>query len=303
MNLRNLDLNLLVSFDALFAERSVSKAAKKVFLSQPGMSCALARLRNYFGDELLVQRGREMVPTPMAEYLARPVRDALLQLQSIATSTVSFDPARSDRTIIMLASDYMGTVLLRKVVQRVSREAPGMRVELRWITQNYREEFERGHADFIFLPTQYIFKDHPSDALFEDKYTCVVWSKNSEIRGELSSDEYMNASHVCVDLGGGRIPTYDEWFLNQYPWRKRRVAAYVPHWGMALQFITGTPWVGTIHLRLAEMFAKQFSLRLVKPPSDIPVMKYQMQWHKHNNLDPSLKWFRELTKAVAGEME
>lgn len=115
MRFRRLDLNLIVYLDALLAERSVSRAAERVHISQSAMSDALARLRDYFQDKLFVQVGRSMVPTPLAQSMAQPVRDVLLQIESVASSNVQFDPLNSRRKIGILASDYVADVLLNKI--------------------------------------------------------------------------------------------------------------------------------------------------------------------------------------------
>jgi LysR family nod box-dependent transcriptional activator len=109
MRFRHLDLNLIIYLDALLAERSVSRAAERVHISQSAMSDALARLRVYFKDKLFVQVGRSMVPTALAASMLQPIRDVLLQVDSIASSNVQFDPRTSRRNISILASDYVPT--------------------------------------------------------------------------------------------------------------------------------------------------------------------------------------------------
>lgn len=129
MRFRHLDLNLIIYLDALFAERSVSRAAERVHISQSAMSDALARLRDYFKDRLFVQVGRSMVPTPLAQSIVQPIRDILLQVESVASANVQFNPRNSRCKIGILASDYVSDVLLQKVLLRLSREAPGISVE------------------------------------------------------------------------------------------------------------------------------------------------------------------------------
>jgi DNA-binding transcriptional LysR family regulator len=132
MRFHKFDLNLLVYLDALLTEKGVSKAAASVFISQSAMSLALARLRQYYGDDLLVQvAGRRMVLTSLAESLAAPVRDILLQMQSVATATANFDPSKSNRKFTIMASDYTVDVLLKRVVAQLFQKAPGIRIEMR----------------------------------------------------------------------------------------------------------------------------------------------------------------------------
>jgi len=119
MHYRHLDLNLLVALDALLTERNITEAGKRVFLTQSAMSGALARLREYFGDELLVQMGRRMVPTPLAETLAPQVREILLKIKATVETKPGFDPATSTRKFSLMMSDYCSTVLMTEVLPRL----------------------------------------------------------------------------------------------------------------------------------------------------------------------------------------
>ncbi|MGA3128431.1 MAG: LysR family transcriptional regulator [Candidatus Korobacteraceae bacterium] len=298
MRFRNLDLNLLVQLDALLAEKSVSKAAKRVFLSQSAMSDALARMRDFFHDDLLVRVGRAMAPTPLAQSLQQPVRDVLIQIRSIASSTADFDPANSNRKITMLTSDYMVDVLLKKVIPVAAQQAPGIQFEFAPFTSNFREEFARGHLDLMIIPEGYTSEDHPSETLYQESWTCVVWSKNTSVGKKISFEQYKKMGHVCVNLGEWRVPTYEEWFLKRYG-NIRRIEIVVPSFNMALQLVSGTQRIATCHLRHALMYAKQYSLRMVAPPFDIPPLKERVQWHKYMDRDPALVWFRGLLKSTA----
>src|SRR6188472_2558450 len=130
MNLGGLDLNLLVALDALLSERSVTRAAQRVGLSQPGMSNALARLRKQCGDPLLVRQGAVLVPTPRAEALAGPVRDALDLIRGAIEDPTPFDPARDRRSFRVSCSDYTVLMLIGPLVRGLAADAPGLAVEV-----------------------------------------------------------------------------------------------------------------------------------------------------------------------------
>lgn len=300
MRLKNLDLNLLVYLDALLDEKSISKAAERVFLSQSAMSNALGRLRDHFQDELLVQVGRTMVPTPLAQGLREPVRDVLIQIRSIASSSVDFDPAKSTRKITIMTSDYITDVFLNQVITRVWREAPGIRIELPPLTSGFNEHFERGRIDLLITPEHFLSEEHPSEPLYEDRFTCAVWSKNPLVGNRLSFEQYSTMGHVCVGLGEWRTTTYDGWLAKRYG-HVRNIEVLVPSFAMALKFVTGTHRLITCHMSHAQMYAKQYSLRLVDPPFEIPPLRERLQWHKHMDRDPALIWFRGVLKStVAG---
>src|ERR1700734_3109378 len=148
MNLHRLDLNLLVALDALLAERSITRAAQRLHLSPSATSGALARLRAYFGDELLSQIGRRMVPTPLGESLQASVRDCLLHVQATVDVRPQFDPLNSKRNFRLMLSDYVSTVLMPGALRRLQREAPGVTIELLANENEPWQALSRGGVDF-----------------------------------------------------------------------------------------------------------------------------------------------------------
>jgi LysR family nod box-dependent transcriptional activator len=298
MRFRHLDLNLIIYLDALLAEGSVSRAAERVHISQSAMSDALGRLRDYFQDKLFIQVGRSMVPTPLAASMLQPIRDILLQVDSVASTNVQFDPRNSRRNISILASDYVTDVLLNRALLRMSREAPGITAEIRPFTGSFVQYFEQGNLDLLITPRGYATERHPSATLHTEDFVCVVWKGNTKIGKRLTFDQDKNLGHIRVTLGDWRISTYDEWFLK-HRGEIRKIELIVPSFRMALQFVTGTERVLTCHRRHARMYAKQYDLKLVKAPFDIPPIELQMQWHKYRDQDPALTWFRGLLQSVA----
>jgi DNA-binding transcriptional LysR family regulator len=262
------------------------------------MSDALNRVRRHFQDELLVPIGKKMVPTPLAESLRQPLRNILLQVESVTSSTVQFDPTKSKRKLTVMASDYVSDVLLDKVILNMYRQAPGMQIELKNLTSSFVNDFERGQIDLLITPESYVSQSHPSEPLFEDPFTCAVWSGNKTIGEKLSFEQYKDAGHICVNLGDWRVPTHEEWVLKRYG-NVRKIEVVVSTFGKALQLIAGTNRIVTCHVRHAKLYSKTCSLRLLKPPFAIPPQKLSMQWHKYKDSDPALLWFRSALKATA----
>jgi len=298
MRFRHLDLNLIIYLDALLAERSVSRAAERVHISQSAMSDALTRMRDYFQDKLFVQVGRSMVPTPLAASMLQPIRDILLQVDSVASANVQFDPRSSRRNIRILASDYVTDVLLNRVLLRMSGEAPGISAEIRPFTGSFVQDFEQGNLDLLITPRGYASGRHPSATLYTEDFVCVVWKDNKKIGKRLTFEQYKNLGHIRVRIGDWRISTYDEWFLK-HRGDVRRIELVVPSFHMGLQFVAGTERVLPCHRRHARMYAKQYDLKLIQAPFDIPPIELQMQWHKYRDQDPALTWFRQLLQSVA----
>jgi DNA-binding transcriptional LysR family regulator len=153
MDFRNFDVGLLVALDALLTEKSVTRAGERLHLSQPATSIILGRLRQYFGDPLLVPSGRRMVLTPLAESLVQPVRSCLIQIQHTVASKTDFNPAASNRKFCLAASDYVTAILMPQVMEEAARQAPGIRFELVRLDESMNQRLEKGDIDFIIRPS------------------------------------------------------------------------------------------------------------------------------------------------------
>ena len=149
MRFDGLDLNLLVALDILLTEKNITRAGEKLFLSQPATSAALARLRDYFEDDLLVQVGRSMVLTPMGENLAKPVGDLLIQMRTVLNNKNKFDPSTAKRKFTVMASDYTGNVLLPRLNQLLYRLAPQCSIEQLMPSTEAEKQIERGKVDIL----------------------------------------------------------------------------------------------------------------------------------------------------------
>ncbi len=302
MDLHLFDLNLLVALDALLTERNVTRAGNRLNLSQSAMSGALARLRHYFHDELLVPVGRQMALTPVAQELVEPVRDILLRIRGTLGSKPQFEPLTATRHISLAVSDYVAEILMADVLRRARREAPHMTFELRAVGRRATEDLESGELDFLISPEGYVSASHPTYVLFEDTYTCVAWAGNDAIGRSLTLEEYLDLGHVVVSVAGAEQPgNYDEQFLRRASF-KRRVEILVPTFSLAPQLVVGTGRVTTITTRLAVKCAESLPLKLLPMPIAMPPMVEMLQWHKVNDYDPASQWFRQLLKAAVNDL-
>lgn len=302
MDLHLFDLNLLVALDALLTERNVTRAGNRLNLSQSAMSGALARLRHYFHDELLVPVGRQMALTPVAEGLVEPVRDILVRVRGTLGSKPPFDPLTATRHLSIAVSDYVTEILMADVLRRARREAPHVTFELRGVGRRATEDLESGELDFLISPDGYVSAGHPTDVLFEDTYTCVAWAGNESIGSSLTLDQYLELGHVVVSVAGAEQPgNYDEQFLRRSNF-KRRVEISVPSFSLAPQLVVGTGRVATITTRLAVKCARTLPLKLLPLPIAIPPMVEMLQWHKVHDYDPANQWFRRLLKEAINDL-
>jgi LysR family nod box-dependent transcriptional activator len=176
MHLGGLDLNLLVVLDALLTEKNVTRAGEWVCLSQSATSAALARLRQFFGDELLVPAGNRMMLTAQAMEMQDQVRDIILRADAITTNKAVFAPATATRHFRLMMSDYPATVLMPPALARIRTAAPGLTFQILPLPRTPSEHLDRGEVDLLVMPQQWTSARHPSEDLFEDHYVCVVWA-------------------------------------------------------------------------------------------------------------------------------
>lgn len=302
MRFNKLDLNQLVVLDALLNEKSVKRAAEKVFLSPAATSCALARLRDYFEDELLHQLGKTMVLTARAEALQKPVRDVLLQIQAITTTNPSFDAATSSRKITIEASDYVMVVYLADVLQRASSLAPSMQFDLRIVGTQSHDDLDSGEVDLLIVPEFFSAPNHPAERLFRDSWSCVCWEGNDIAGTKFSMKQFMAAGHVAIEWGAGRLQTFDENIAAKLGHARRREVT-APNFTVVPQLLVGTQRIATLQTHLARRLAASAPLRLLDCPLPVPQFFEAVQWHKFQEQDPALMWFRELLRSEAAKIE
>jgi LysR family nod box-dependent transcriptional activator len=301
MRFERLDLNLLVALDALLDERSVSLAADRIFLSQSATSSALGRLREYFGDDLLVVKGRQMVLTARAEQLVEPVRAVLEQIRTTISVSPPFDPATCDRTIRIMASDYVTEVLLSPVFAMTAEEAPLMRFEIHPMAEGPVDSLERGFVDLLLTVDFGMTADHPSQILFDDDYVVIGCAKNPEMKKPMTKELYFELGHVTCRFGKARVPAFDDWFMRRQK-QQRRIEIVAPSFLSIPGLVTGSKRIATIHRRLANRISDHAALIVRELPLAMPPIREGAQWHLSNNNDAAIRWFVEkLTLVAASE--
>ncbi|WP_027168888.1 LysR family transcriptional regulator [Mesorhizobium sp. WSM3224] len=301
MRFKGLDLNLLVVFDALMSERKLTAAARTINLSQPAMSAAVARLRDFFRDELFTMRGRALVPTPRAEGLAPAVREALLHIQLSIISWDVFDPAQSERRFRISLSDFMTLVFFQKVIERVAQEAPAVSFELLPLADDPNELLRRGEVDFLILPEVFISGSHPRATLFDDTLVCVGCPTNKLLSPQLTFEQYKSMGHVAPHFGRALQPSMEEWFLLEHG-IDRRIEVVVQNFSMIPPVLSGTDRIATVPSRLVEHFATSIPLRIVDLPWPLPAFTEIVQWPALHNSDSASIWMRGILMEEAARM-
>ncbi len=302
MRFKGLDLNLLVALEALLETRSVSVAARRMNLSQPAMSAALARLRAYFGDELLVASGKRMYPTAFAETVMPQLKACLADLDTLISNPTLFDPATSQRTFRILGSDYVTAAVLVPLVARLAEIAPGVRLDIVPVQDDASEQLEQGKADLLLTPDNYIHPDHPADVLLEERQVVVGWKQNPLFDAPLTEKAVFAAGHVAVAMGRDRTPSFADRQLLVMG-KSRRIEVTTGSFLAVPWLLQGTHRLAFLHERLARSVVKLFPLVWAPAPFDFPVMREMAQHHRAREADAGLGWLRRVMAEVVVEID
>ena len=297
MDIRNVDLNLLVALDALLAERSVSRAAVRLHLSQPAASALLARLRELFGDPLLLRSARGMLPTARALELLGPVRQVLDEIDAIVQPRAAFDPAGAVHTFTLSASDYVEYALLPMLVDYLERKAPGVRLEVRPLDlEMVAKQMESGEVDLCITGLQNAAAGLHLRPLYAERIVSVVRRKHPGVGARLTLDTFCSLEHILVSVrGSGFSGRIDEALAALG--RKRHARLAVPHFLLVPEIVARSDMISALPERLARGYAKR--LRIFEPPLDLQGFTVGEIWHERNQRDPAQQWLREVLAELA----
>lgn len=294
INLRNLDLNLLVTLDVLLAERNVTRAARRLNYSQPSVSVHLAKLREIFGDPLLLPGPRGMLATARAEELREPLREALESLERAVTPARPFNPADSERTWRVASSDSSGSTILLPAMTTIRAAAPGTRLAvLDLVPSHLAKQAEQGEIDLAFHTSDGSPLDLRRRTLFAERYVLAGRMGHPHLRPELTLAEFCKLEHVIVspDRGGFYGVTDD---VLAKAGLKRKVVLSVPHFLFMMSVLASTDLVAMLPSRLVR---NAQTLQVIEPPVDVPGYEMVMLWHERSHRDPAHQWLREIIAA------
>ncbi len=291
MRLHRLDLNLLIVLDILLAEQSVSQTAQRLSMTQPAISNALSRLRLHFDDDLFVVMGRRMVPTPLCESLAEPVRRIIAELSIIAEARPTFDPSTADRTTSIICSDYVFLVFLSEALRKLSVIAPNLKVRVLLTNENMAELLRSGRADFGIFPEQRTVEGMPQAPLFDDSFSVIAWTGNPDVTGGLSTEKYLELKHVSTSIGSNVPPHIEQESLERHG-IVRNIAVYAPNFTSVAEVVAGTQYIATVHTRAAQILSQRLPLRVLAPPVEIADYNVCLQWSAARETDPGMIWIK-----------
>ncbi len=291
IHISGIDLNLLAVFDALMTERSATRAAMRLGLTQPAVSHALGRLRALFGDPLFVRTPRGMIPTPGAEAAALGIRPALRAIASALGNHGEFSPKTSIRQFVIGLSDYASVVLLPRLLETLKKEAPSVSLIVK-NTGHGRglQQLEEGDVELIVgnfpIPPPHM----EEEPLYKDDFVCAARADHPVFRGQFTMKRYLSLEHVQVSTSGEPHGYVD--VVLDASGLKRKVTVTVGHFLIAPLIVQNTELLATEPRRLLMPLAKQFGLKLKAPPFTIPPFCVTQIWHSRHTADSAHSWLR-----------
>jgi DNA-binding transcriptional LysR family regulator len=291
MNLASFDLRLLLVFDALIQERSVTRASQRLGITQPATSNALNRLRHHLRDPLFLKTANGMEPTQRATDLARPVAQALRQLE-VVLDPPAFPPGKSSWTFQMAVSDHVSIVVLPHLAERMQTSAPGLDLRLKSKTiRTLPAMLDSGEVDLALGYNPDLPKRFQSQSLFEDQYVCVMRADHPLAKGPLSLTRFSEARHVLVRPSGESGSLLDELLAKRK--MKRRISMSVTQLISAFFLLENSDMITAVFRSAADYCIAHGGFRLVARPLPLDPIKITMVWHAGTAYTPGHRWMRE----------
>lgn len=298
MRFEQLDLNLLVALDILLEERNITRTADKLHLSQSATSSILSRLRQYFDDDLLVQIGRKMQPTPYALELHEPVKAMLNIVRGSITNKRKFDPATSTRHFRIVASDYIIQVFLTPVLAKIQRLAPSMTFEFLSPFAVEMETMVKSGIDIVITPENVRVESYPYSDFSEDELVCIASKDNPHTTNGLTQEIFSALGHVSVGFSRASQLSVERWLVDEQH-IERKVEVITNDFSSLCISVLNTDRLAVIPRRFAESIAKLLPLDILSLPFNFPDLKEVIMWHPTLDSDPVHRWLRGIMQDEA----
>ena len=298
VNLSGVDLNLLHLLSVVLEERSATRAADRLHVTQSAVSNALRRARDLFGDPLVIRRPHGLEPTPRALAMLPALRSWIDGAQRLLQQAPSFDPRQSTRTFRIACSDAVAVTLLQPILQLLSERAP--RVRLRMLTLDRvvaHDGLARGDVDLVIGIPPVIPDDQEAELVYRDPMVCIVRIDHPKVRTRLSLDVFASLPHVDLALFDTVDDTVDR-ALSTHG-RSRTVQVALPHFSAVPLAVASTDCVATLSSRLAQAFAARLPLRVLKPPVTFEPIEIRQVWHRRSEADRSVRFLRGVVRDAA----
>ena len=311
MNLKNIDLNLLVYLDVLLLKRNVTRAAESLGISQPAMSNGLQRLRKLFNDPLLVRTSNGMSPTERAERLQPLVREIVMSVEKAVESEQEFEPARATRVFRISVSDYTESTLVPHLLRYMRSRAPNITMDFLTPSDVTFEDLEHSHVDMVINRFDSLPESLHQRTVWHDSFSCLA-SRHNPIRYDFDLENYLLASHIWVSKTGMGVGVgVEPEAVQKLGWvddalakigKKRRIRVFTRHYQAAMKLAEARDLVVTLPTRAANLARDNPEVVILEPPFEIPEIELQMAWSPLLQHNPAHQWLRGVIAEVAQEV-
>lgn len=311
MNIRSVDLNLLVYLDVLLKERNVTRAAESLGISQPAMSNGLRRLRELFNDPVLVRTSEGMMPTERAEQLQPVVREVLAAIEKAVEPRSEFCAAEADRVFRISVSDYTESTLLPELMRRLRSEAPNITLDVLTPSDISYQDVELGSIDLVINRFDVLPQSFHQMTIWRDSFSCLL-SVHNPIREDFTLDNYLESGHVWVSKTGMGVGVgMDPSAVQRLGWvdealadigKQRRIRVFTRHYQAAMQLAELQDLVITLPTKAAELLKDNPNVVILDPPFQIPDIELKMAWSPLLQHNSAHQWIRRLIADVASAL-
>jgi len=293
MELNELDLNLLLTFNELMSVRKVSQAAENLSLSQPAVSNALNRLRTLLGDELFQRTSTGMKPTPFAEQLAEPIAYALGSIKEAINQRVEFNSQQASDTFTIATTDFGEAYILPRILAALDSQAPDVRIRsVRYSPDSLKTRMESGDIDLAIGLLPNLAAGYFQRRIFEHDYVCLFKSTHPFAAKEISADDFLAAEHLVIESPDPGHYLVEELFRKNH--LERRIRFIVSHFGSIPYILRNSDLIATVPRIFALAHERQFKLAFKPHPLDLPRFSVNVFWHARYHKDPGNQWLRRL---------
>lgn len=306
-NIDRSDLGLFVTFEALMQERSVTRAAARLGLSQPATSACLRRLRDLTGDPLFLRTGRGLHPTAHALQLVGPVGDALASLRRSLSRPEAFDPRITTRRFTLMLSDIGELIYPAPLLARIAQEAPGVSITVRrLVAARLAPELARGTVDLAVGYVRHVPDGIAHQRLFDEAFVCAHRLGHPRIHEPLTLERYLSERHLLIarpvgDEDGMRPLDGEVTARLAAIAREREVGMTMPHFLPAPMVVGATDLLLTLPRKLGEVFCGPARIGLLPLPFEVPLFPVSVFWHERFEVDPGRRWLRALLARLFGQ--
>ncbi|MFV1852549.1 MAG: LysR family transcriptional regulator [Thalassospira sp.] len=299
MDISKLDLNLLVTLDTLLAERNVTRAARRLNLSQPAISTRLTRLRDLLDDPLLLPAQRGMIPTERALELQEPLHRALEAVRKVVAESSPLDPSTVTATVAIAASDYVQYAILMPLLELLRREAPGIRIAWRTIDVSVLEaQMIRGDVSLALTTPETAPETLRMRKIYREEYIAIARTGHPMIKGALDIETFCKLDHVMVSPEGGGFhgPADDALMAHG---QTRNVALSAPGFLVVPEIIARSDMIALVPSRVAK--GRKDQIQIFDPPLPVTGFDMALIWHDRTTTHPLYRWLRDQIMSLIGD--